>query len=194
MNIQQFVKENPLFSRDNGLDKVVELLVLVASLSDVGELFDGHDELNEDTHEENAQLMSSALDRINELVLQTLGQANPPAPKGGQTVPMYTPETMPKRGKARKLFNALSKRGIEVKAIHYVPPAWGAADCDSWLLEIKEGNGILRSGDYAIDFSRNQIKLIRPAWCGFENDFLITTGKIDRWQKVTPRTGVLIDL
>jgi hypothetical protein len=40
----------------------------IRNLSDVGLLFDGHDECNEDTHEENAKLMEAALDRIYELV------------------------------------------------------------------------------------------------------------------------------
>lgn len=40
----------------------------IRNLSDVGLLFDGHDECNEDTHEENTKLMESALDRIYELV------------------------------------------------------------------------------------------------------------------------------
>lgn len=39
-------------------------LELISQMSDVGVLFDGHDELNEFTHEENARLMEKTLDRI----------------------------------------------------------------------------------------------------------------------------------
>jgi hypothetical protein len=42
-------------------------------LSDVGTLFDGHDELNEHTHEDNANHMERALDRINEIAKAALG-------------------------------------------------------------------------------------------------------------------------
>lgn len=39
----------------------------IYQLSDVGDLFDGHDELNEYTCEDNNKLMESALDQIHEL-------------------------------------------------------------------------------------------------------------------------------
>lgn len=39
----------------------------ISRCSDVGELFDGHDELNEDTHEGNEKLVTGALDYVNEL-------------------------------------------------------------------------------------------------------------------------------
>lgn len=49
-----------------------EKLNEIANLSDVGQLFDGHDECNEHTHEENAKLMEHALDRIFEIVTAAL--------------------------------------------------------------------------------------------------------------------------
>lgn len=46
------------------LESLRDALVAVTDLSNVGGLFDGHDELNEYTHEANANLMEHALDRI----------------------------------------------------------------------------------------------------------------------------------
>jgi hypothetical protein len=40
----------------------------IRALSNVGELFDGMDECNEDTHEENYKVLEAAMDRIYELV------------------------------------------------------------------------------------------------------------------------------
>lgn len=40
----------------------------IRKLSNIGELFDGMDECNEDTHEENYKVLEAALDRIYELV------------------------------------------------------------------------------------------------------------------------------
>lgn len=42
-----------------------ERLAKIAELSDVGELFDGHDELNEFTFEENEKHVTKRLDRIH---------------------------------------------------------------------------------------------------------------------------------
>lgn len=44
---------------------LLSMLDAISKSSDVGELFDGHDELNEDTHEANEQLLTGALDCIN---------------------------------------------------------------------------------------------------------------------------------
>lgn len=46
---------------------LVNTLTEIARRSDVGELFDGHDELNEDTHEANEKLVTGALDTVNEI-------------------------------------------------------------------------------------------------------------------------------
>jgi hypothetical protein len=46
---------------------LVNTLQEIRRRSDVGELFDGHDELNEDTHEGNEKLLTGALDRVNEM-------------------------------------------------------------------------------------------------------------------------------
>jgi len=46
---------------------LVNTLEEIARCSDVGELFDGHDELNEDTHEGNEKLVTGALDHVNEI-------------------------------------------------------------------------------------------------------------------------------
>lgn len=48
------------------------LKTIAYNISDVGILFDGHDELNDHTHKANAQHMEGALDRINEIALAIL--------------------------------------------------------------------------------------------------------------------------
>lgn len=44
---------------------LLEIIEAVRGLSDIGELFDGHDELNEYTHEANEKHLTAALDKIH---------------------------------------------------------------------------------------------------------------------------------
>jgi hypothetical protein len=59
---------NLVEEKDAEIERLKAQLESVRALSNVGELFDGMDECNEDTHEENYKVLEGAMDRIYELV------------------------------------------------------------------------------------------------------------------------------
>jgi hypothetical protein len=54
--------------------RLVRFIWDIRNLSEVGNVFDGHDECNEITHDINEQLLTSTLDRINEDVRALLAE------------------------------------------------------------------------------------------------------------------------
>lgn len=64
----------------------------------------------------------------------------------------YTPQNPPRRGNARKIWNAITAAGFTIAELHYNPNLWGRAGERGW-------------GTWGVSFPRDQVGY----WCGIDS-------------------------